>query len=240
MAKPKPKAIIVDMDGTLSSSAHRAHFVTNKPADWSSFHGHMVQDQPIPQMVKLLKQHDMAGHTIVVLTLRPERMRKHIEDWLDRYDIPFDEMYLRPEGNYERGDVVKHDIISKDIMPEFDVVAAYDDNNTILDMERELGLKTFKITDPALPPDESIDPIEDSKHSFNDKMELEFISRRGYRTPEDIPVLERAGAEIWVPPYVRVNEFGDVENVDGYWRKLSAAQERLMALVHSAGGNRSL
>ena len=27
-------------------------------------------------------------------------------------------------------------------------------------------------------------------------------------------------ARIYVPPYVRVNEYGDVENVDGYWREI--------------------
>lgn len=225
------------MDGTLASMTHREQFVQQQPKNWSMFHGGMVLDRPIREMAVAARQARARGDRVIIVTLRPERFSRHTRRWLKDNDIPFDEAYFRPEGNYERGDVVKRDIYEEHIADRFDVVMSYDDNPTMVDMWTEL-LGKDRVTrayDPSLPPrvgQYAPDPKYVGTTGGAD------IGERP-TAPSDVPgvpgqarfddfltdqhsegtVWRVGNTPIYVPPHPAVSESGRPYQVSGYWRR---------------------
>jgi hypothetical protein len=202
----RPDAVIYDLDGTITSAVHRS-VQLDQTNDWSAFHGRMVLDQPIENRLRGLRGHRRKGRKVILLSMRPERFRKHTEAWLRAHDVPFDELYLRPETDYRRGTDVKLAIYLEKIAPRFNVLEAYDDTPAVLDMWRVVGVPAHAVTDPGLPPYEGL-PARDPKYP------------RGRVGPGGIG---RVGARVYVPPHTRIMN-GKVVNVDGYMRTLSSVE----------------
>jgi len=266
----KPKAAIFDIDGTLASVKHRDHFVESPGGkDWSSFHGHMAQDNPVPEMVAAAKAHKAAGDKIIIVSLRPERYMSSVDDWLYEFDIPHDEIHLRPSGDYRRGVDVKRSIYHDLIEPRYDVVASYDDNPKMAEMwAEELGPdKSHQPIDPGIPPNLDVPALVDPKYPHGRPIERvlgDSPQESLFDQPETSDLLQyktanmfqgwdghayevqypkagvspakRVGSRVYVPPYARTTETGDVIHVDGYWRELSndSAVDRLLLKLISA------
>lgn len=213
---PKKPAVIIDLDGTLLSAMHRTHLVEGggeHKKDWTKFHELMVNDETIPAMLDLLMQHKNAGDAIVLLSLRPERFRKIIADDLKGRGIPYDELFLRPEGNYAPGREVKRDIYRQHIKPFYDVKMAYDDWPKITSMWHEEGLPATLVTDPGLPPRVGVPAIEDPRKRFNGQ-----TTGSGEREATQAMLqkwLAPSVGTVVVPPYMRERD-GQIENVKGY------------------------
>ena len=93
--------IIFDVDGTLAEfhPADVHEWVLGPAKQWDPFFAHMANApviEPVARLVKLLKAQ---GQHIVICSGRPDSHREHTQAWLTRHDIPFDAMYLRPEGD---------------------------------------------------------------------------------------------------------------------------------------------
>lgn len=228
-----PRAVIFDMDGTLASMTHRERFVQESPKNWSMFHGGMVLDRPIREMVLQARAARRRGDRVIIVTLRPERFSRHTRRWLRDNDVPFDEAYFRPEGNYERGDVVKRDIYDRHIRDRFDVVMSYDDNPTMVDMWSELlgRARVTRASDPGLPPRVgryAEDPkypgggadIGDRPRSASDVGQTRFDDFLTDQLAEGT-VWRRGNVPIYVPPHMSVSPAGEPYRVSGYWRRAS-------------------
>jgi hypothetical protein len=223
-----PKAAIFDMDGTLASVKHREHYVTQKPKNWSMFHGHMVNDRPIEPTADVARRLSGEGTKIIVVTLRPERFRKETEEWLTKHDIPFDEAYFRPEGNYDPGDIVKRDIYETQIKPRFDVVASFDDNPKMQRMWQDATGNGVPVEDPGVPPYEG-PPAPDPKYPEGRHEVGERPKSKWDRDDHEVfdanvsvyePSAKVARGRTYVEPHVR-NFDGQLVKVDGYWRELT-------------------
>lgn len=228
MARIRPKAVIFDIDGTLSSVAHRAGLV---PEDWSRFHGSMILDAPIEHSVRKLKEHRAAGDKVLLLSMRPERFRPHTERWLRDHNIPYTQLFLRPELDYRSSDAAKLAIFQEQIEPNYDVAAAYDDREDVLAMWQALGVEGRKVHDPGLPPMEGL-PAPDPKYPHGRP-----------KLPEKLPVKVGAGGvgasgqTVYVPAHLRVKE-GKVEHVRAYFRTLSAVERLASKIVKLARRDR--
>jgi hydroxymethylpyrimidine pyrophosphatase-like HAD family hydrolase len=69
----KPKAVVWDLDGTLSDDRARAHFVEveqGKKRDWHSYFDAIDEDPPIAASMELLHALRASGIRIVYLTGR--------------------------------------------------------------------------------------------------------------------------------------------------------------------------
>lgn len=47
--------ILVDIDGTIADIIHRLHFIQGPRKDWPAFFDAMDKDEPIPEMIELVK-----------------------------------------------------------------------------------------------------------------------------------------------------------------------------------------
>lgn len=197
--RKRKRAVVYDIDGTLTSAVHRVNLLDQSPRDWSTFHGGMTVDAPIERTIYQLRKEKEEGLAVVLLTLRPDRYRQETEDWLAQHDVPYDELYLRPEGTQGiRGNQMKEIIYQKDIAPRFKVERAYDDHQPNLDMWRRVGVPSVKVFDPAIDPLPGR-PASDPKYPFNKP------------------------SKAYVSPHMRIGPGGMRYTVKGHWRRLRRA-----------------
>lgn len=140
--------VIIDIDNTLSIANERFKLAEkeNGKTDWDIVHTpeHMIKDKPNLPMIDLAKNYKENGFEIIVLTGRPESTRKVTKEWLQKYNIPYDKLYMRSwEDNFLKAPDFKRKIYETKIKDG--VFCAYDDDQRIIDVWVELGITSFKV-----------------------------------------------------------------------------------------------
>lgn len=142
-----PKAVIFDIDGTLSDNSKRQLILLENKHDWKQFFKDMGDDVPnedIVEMYDLIKNSNK--YKMFIVSARPNQYRELTEQWLIWNDIEFDVLYMRPE-NDQRSDLhVKREIL-REIQKEHDVRFVFDDRSSVVQMWRDEGLTCFQCYD---------------------------------------------------------------------------------------------
>lgn len=134
------QAVIFDIDGTLSDPSHRLHHVENHPHNWAAFFDEMSEDglhEPIRWLAWVIAQ---SGTRIILTSGRPETHRRQTEEWLANYEVPYDALYMRAEGDFRADYIVKSQMLDAIIADGNDVVLVVDDRESVIKMWRERGL----------------------------------------------------------------------------------------------------
>ena len=141
----KPKAIIVDIDGTLALRNDRSPFDYTK----------VGEDSPEFRMCNLIKAliESEELYTVFFLTGREDidNCRELTAEWLANNVYPGLsmnglvpeenwELIMRPEGDHRSDEIVKKELWERWIKPWYDVVAVFDDRDRVVKMWREEGL----------------------------------------------------------------------------------------------------
>ncbi len=140
--------VIIDIDNTLCISNERFGLATkqNGKIDWDVAHKvELIEnDKPNYPMIDLAKKYKKDGFEVIVLTGRPESVRKVTEFWLKKYEIEYDHLIMRNwENNFLKAPVYKKKIYETEI--KSDVFCAYDDEEEIIQMWNSLGITAFKV-----------------------------------------------------------------------------------------------
>jgi hypothetical protein len=140
--------VIIDIDNTLSIANERFNLATkeNGKIDWDIVHTseNLIKDKPNLPMVELAKNYKQIGFEIIILTGRPESTRNVTKEWLQKYNIPYNKLYMRSwEDNFLKAPVFKKKIYETEIKE--DVFCAFDDDQRIIDVWVELGIPAFKV-----------------------------------------------------------------------------------------------
>lgn len=131
----KRKIYLFDIDGTLAQMSDRSPFEWKKVGD----------DDPRRQVVLTAQALAMAGYEIVVMSGRDSVCRDETIAWLELYDIPFVDLFMREEGDMRKDNIVKQELFDKHIRDFYDVVAVFDDRQQVVDMWREMGVDCFQV-----------------------------------------------------------------------------------------------
>jgi hypothetical protein len=146
--KSMPPAIIVDIDGTLADCGHRRHYVLEKPKNWASFFAAMDMDRPNGWCDRLIRMAAFGNGDfnckILLVSGRGEEYRHVTLEWLKRWDIHWDILFMRPAKDNRKDTEVKREIYDKKIAPHFDVQFVVDDRKCVVEMWRSLGLPTLQ------------------------------------------------------------------------------------------------
>jgi predicted kinase len=132
----KPTAIICDIDGTVGDLSHR------DPYDFSKVLDDDVHED-IVCILNTLAQHFDA--TIIFVSGRDISCMPDTKLWLEASGIPWDELYMRPEGDTRADRFVKHDIFMKHIADRFNVQFVLDDRDQAVRTWRNLGLRCLQV-----------------------------------------------------------------------------------------------
>jgi predicted secreted acid phosphatase len=140
----KDDAIIVDLDGTLSDSTPREHYLEQKPKDYESFNRESINDKPVPRALKYIYAALNAGWCVIFLTGRDDKWRTQTEKWLkDNVKGLTKSNYLllmRPTGSFATAVDYKKKAYEQRIKNSYNVHLALDDDPEILQMWKSLGI----------------------------------------------------------------------------------------------------
>lgn len=134
----KPKAIIVDLDGTLCNTDHRQHLVQAKK--WNEFYDALVNDPLHEWCAGLIAAMREQGVHALLVSGRPDSHWEQTAQWLSSNMPQWDGLFMRKTGDYRKDCIVKEEIYRKDIEPRFEVLFCVDDRKQVVDMWRSIGL----------------------------------------------------------------------------------------------------
>lgn len=97
----KIDTVVFDIDGVLSFCDKR-HFCLEGEKDWAMFYSLVEGDEINEPMVRLLNMlfWEMS-YAVVLLTSRPASNRLLTENWLHNNDVEYNDLIMRPDGNYD-------------------------------------------------------------------------------------------------------------------------------------------
>lgn len=131
-----PKAVIVDIDGTLAEMDGRG------PFDWHR----VIYDKPKMPIINLVKIIQKSERKIVFFSGRDSVCMVDTLEWLKRY-FDFDiELYMRKQNDNRKDTIIKTELYQQHIVGRYCVDFALDDRDQIVDLYRnELGLTCLQV-----------------------------------------------------------------------------------------------
>lgn len=135
-----PKAILVDLDGTLARHDHRS------PYDYSR----VLTDGVHESIRRMVNGYADSGYVIIGFSGRPDidNVRRDTLMWLEENDISMDYLYMRPADMLTENDAdVKQHLFDKYIRDNYDVEIMLDDRNRVVRRMRKLGIKVLQVAD---------------------------------------------------------------------------------------------
>lgn len=141
----KPKAIIIDLEGTLSDHSGRVHYYHNK--DYERYNAAFIDDPVNEEFVEELKAAvDKTDATIILCTAKKKKWHQIAATWLSNNNLMpiIDKIKYRDDLDSRPSVIVKRDMLNL-IKKEYDVICAYDDRKDICDMFEENGVHTYLV-----------------------------------------------------------------------------------------------
>ena len=161
------KTVIFDLDGTLANIDVRRDKALKPDGklDWEIFaapQSILDLDEPNLPVIKMAQMFKADGFKIVIFSGRNDRSFHTTKEWLEKFDVPFDLLVLRPDkfqadswpianGNPATKAMrfMPDEILKKEMLDTFvdidDVFLVVDDRQKVVDMWRDLGLNTFQV-----------------------------------------------------------------------------------------------
>lgn len=133
-----PNAVISDVDGTLSHMNGK-----RGPFDWKRV-GVDDIDEPMKFTLQTIRE-GSPDTKIIIVSGRDSICRQETTDWLNAAEIPFDELFMRPQNDYRKDSLIKKEIYENELQGKYNIMMIYDDRNQVVDTWRELGLKCAQI-----------------------------------------------------------------------------------------------
>ena len=134
------KAVIFDLDGTLTDVTHRVHHVKSNPINWKSFNDLMVHDSLNHWCFELIDAMKLKGYKIIFVTGRGEDYRVHTVEWLKKHQVIYDELYMRPLNDFREDSDVKESLYNDHIKQNNRVLFVVDDRKSVVERWRKLEL----------------------------------------------------------------------------------------------------
>ncbi|WP_309225899.1 phosphatase domain-containing protein [Streptomyces lunaelactis] len=131
-----PSAVMCDIDGTLAIRGARA------PYDFTRC-GEDLLNVSVRRALASFQRAD--SDVIVLLSGRGEEHRPQTEAWLERHEVPYDELWMRAARDGRRDDVVKAELFDAHVRHRYAVRVSLDDRDRVVAIWRRMGLPTWQV-----------------------------------------------------------------------------------------------
>jgi len=131
-----PKAIIVDIDGTL------AHMKNRSPFDWNK-----VDEDDVDEIIKGISNTYSNSGKVIIMSGRDGICRDKTIKWLEDNNIIYDMLFMRAEGDFRKDSIVKRELFDKNIKDKYYIEYVMDDRNQVVAEWRNMGLKCLQVQD---------------------------------------------------------------------------------------------
>ena len=134
--KNLPKAVICDLDGTLSLLNGR------DPYNAATCDNDLL-NEPVAAVLKMAKQQ---GYQVILLSGREDKFREPTVRFLDKHQIGYDLLLMRTSNDFRKDNIIKRELFEGEIQGKYFVVFLLDDRNQVVDMWRkDLHLPCFQV-----------------------------------------------------------------------------------------------
>ena len=158
----KQNCIIVDLDGTTAIEKDRVGIPkSNNREEWDKFHldkkmYSLDEFKPAYEIINLIKAYYkgfIMDIIIIFLTAREDTLngeiRKNTQQFIDTYfeSIPKENriLFMREENDYRKSHEVKESFLLDKILPHYNVVMAFDDEENNIQMFNKYGITCLKV-----------------------------------------------------------------------------------------------
>lgn len=131
-----PKAILVDIDGTIAHNAGKRGFY-----DWKA----VGLDEPILEIIEIVSWAKLAGFTVIVMSGRDGICEPETSDWLDKHDVPYDLLVMRGVGDMRKDSIIKRELFDEWVRDVYNVQFVLDDRQQVVNMWRAMGLRCLQV-----------------------------------------------------------------------------------------------
>lgn len=136
-----PKAIVVDVDGTLAKNT------TRSPFEWSR----VDEDTPNELVVAVVKAMKASGIKIIILSGRDSVCREKTENWLEHFlGFKPDGLFMRKSKDNRKDSIIKEELFFDYIAHKYNIIGVIDDRPQVWRMWRSLGLETLIVGNPLI------------------------------------------------------------------------------------------
>ena len=134
--KNVPKAVICDLDGTLSLLNGR------DPYNAATCDNDLL-NEPVAAALKMAKQQ---GYQVILLSGREDKFREPTVRFLDTHQIGYDLLLMRTSNDFRKDNIIKRELFEGEIQGKYFVEFLLDDRNQVVDMWRkDLHLPCFQV-----------------------------------------------------------------------------------------------
>ena len=138
------KVFVFDIDGTLSNLKHRLHYIRNTPKDWGAFKKEIPFDTPHEDIIWLTKVFRPHGN-IIICSARDDLNRKETIEWLEKYGVIYDELYMRAHNDYRDDGIIKKELLAEITVKYGIPFMWFDDRNRVVEAVREEGIRVLQV-----------------------------------------------------------------------------------------------
>ena len=134
--KNLPKAVICDLDGTLS-------LLNGRDPYNAATCGNDLLNEPVAAALKMAKQQ---GYQVILLSGREDKFREPTVRFLDKHQIGYDLLLMRTSNDFRKDNIIKRELFEGEIQGKYFVEFLLDDRNQVVDMWRkDLHLPCFQV-----------------------------------------------------------------------------------------------
>ena len=134
--KNLPKAVICDLDGTLSLLNGR------DPYNAATCDNDLL-NEPVAAALKMAKRR---GYQVILLSGREDKFREPTVRFLDKHQIGYDLLLMRTSNDFRKDNIIKRELFEGEIQGKYFVEFLLDDRNQVVDMWRkDLHLPCFQV-----------------------------------------------------------------------------------------------
>ncbi|HMQ48126.1 MAG TPA: AAA family ATPase [Saprospiraceae bacterium] len=131
-----PKAILCDIDGTLALINGRSPYEESL----------CEQDLLHEPVARLVRQYHRIGYEVLLLSGRKDSSREQTLNWLTKYQIPFQHLWMRRHDDTRKDAVIKQELYEEHIQGKYFIEFVLDDRDQVVDLWRNtLKLPCFQV-----------------------------------------------------------------------------------------------
>jgi predicted kinase len=132
----KPKAILLDVDGTAMKMGDRG------PFEWHN----VLKDAVNAPVIEAVKAFQLAGIKIIVMSGRDIVSKNDTILQLEDAGVVIEDIFMRPEGDSRKDTIIKGELFDTHVRENYNILFALDDRDSVVRFYRdELGLTVFQV-----------------------------------------------------------------------------------------------
>lgn len=133
-----PKAVIVDVDGTV------AQMIDRGPFEWHK----VSSDRPREHVIDIVKGLHLQGYHVIFMSGRSAECFKETQQWLQNYVGCFFSLFMRDVDDNRDDRLVKKDLFDRHVKDWFNVQIVLDDRPKVCRLWQDMGLNVLWVANP--------------------------------------------------------------------------------------------